>query len=170
MLNFKEYISLLSLHPFLCEEFSLQKNCTFLIFWLTVPPEEAADETEDVELMELWLLLRVLRCCWWCCTCLEARFIFILGIKRIQRSSPNATSKQNPILEGIQVCLVRWQSGLKFKKIVQFRGSLYIISLEDKIQYFCPNGKALFSDWKHLIFHTNGISSLLLVEKSSIKF
>ena len=143
-----------------------------LMFWLTVLHEEAADETEEVELMELWLLLRVLRGCWlWCSsTCLEARFIFILGIKRIQRSSPNATSKQNPILEGIQVCLVRWQSGLKFKKIVQFRGSLYSISLEDKSQYFCPNGKALFSDWKHLIFHTNGISSLLLVKRSSIKF
>ena len=117
-----------------------------LMFWLTVLHEEAADETEEVELMELWLLLRVLRGCWlWCSsTCLEARFIFILGIKRIQRSSPNATSKQNPILEGIQVCLVRWQSGLKFKKIVQFRGSLYSISLEDKVNIFVQMEKPYF--------------------------
>ena len=147
--------------------FHEKKWILILMFWLTVLHEEAADETEEVELMELWLLLRVLRGCWlWCSsTCLEARFIFILGIKRIQRSSPNATSKQNPILEGIQVCLVRWQSGLKFKKIVQFRGKpliLYSISLEDKIQYFCPNGKALFSDWKHLIFHTIAIGRKIL--------
>ena len=118
------------------------------MFWLTVLHEEAADETEEVELMELWLLLRVLRGCWlWCSsTCLEARFIFILGIKRIQRSSPNATSKQNPILEGIQVCLVRWQSGLKFKKIMQFRGSLYST-------YFPWRQKSIFlSKWKSPIF------------------
>ena len=97
---------------------SRKKWILILMFWLTVLHEEAADETEEVELMELWLLLRVLRGCWLLCssTCLEARFIFILGIKRIQRSSPNATSKQNPILEGIQVCLVRWQSGLKSPK------------------------------------------------------